>query len=54
MRARQIHRAVEKELGQEISWSSIGNCLRRNSTGDGATFERVAEGLYQLKASEER
>jgi len=48
MRAREIHRAVERELGEKVSWSSIANCLARNTAGAGARFERVDVGRYRL------
>lgn len=47
MRAREIHRAVEQELGTEIPWSSISNCLRRNSIGPRARFRKVSLGRYE-------
>jgi len=48
MRAREIHRAVERELGETVSWSSIANCLARNTGGVASRFERVGVGRYQL------
>ena len=47
MHAREIHRAVEREIGQEVSWSSIANCLARNSAGPATRFERVGYGRYR-------
>lgn len=48
MHAREIHRAVERTLGQDISWSSIANCLARNSAGQAARFARVGYGRYRI------
>jgi len=48
MRPREIHRAVERELGENVSWSSIANCLARNTVGVAARFERVDVGRYRL------
>ena len=47
--AREIHRAVERELGEAVSWSSIANCLRRNSADEFGGFERVGMGLYRRR-----
>lgn len=49
MRAREIHRSVERELGEEVSWSSIANCLRDNSRGPDARFERAGYGRYRRR-----
>ena len=51
MRAQEIHRAVERELGQTVPWSSIGNCLARNSSDADARarFERVGYGRYRTR-----
>jgi len=49
MRAREIHRAVERELGADVSWSSIANCLARNAHDTSSRFERVAVGRYRLR-----
>lgn len=48
LRAREIHRAVERELGEDVPWSSISNCLRRNSATPAARFRKVGHGLYEL------
>ena len=48
MRAREIHRAVERELGEKVSWSSIANCLARNTAGAAPRFGRVDVGRYRL------
>jgi len=48
MRAREIHRAVQRELGEEVSWSSIANCLARNTAGAASRFKRVGVGRYRL------
>jgi hypothetical protein len=49
MRAREIHRAVERDLGEPVPWSSIANCLRRNSAGDHDRFEKVGLGVYRQR-----
>lgn len=49
MRARDIHRAVERELGEEVSWSSIANCLRDNCAGPQPRLERTGYGRYRLR-----
>jgi hypothetical protein len=48
MRAKEIHRAVERELGETVPWSSVANCLRENLEGDDALFRKVGHGRYQL------
>jgi hypothetical protein len=48
MRAKQIHLAVESELGESVQWSSIANCLRENSQGERRLFKKVGHGRYQL------
>jgi len=40
---------VERELGEAVSWSSIANCLRRNSADELGDFERVGLGLYRRR-----
>ena len=49
MRAGEIHRAVERDLGETVSWSSIANCLRRNSAHDHGRFEKVGLGVYRRR-----
>jgi len=49
MHAREIHRAVERDLGEEVPWSSIANCLRRNAAGDHGRFEKVGLGMYRRR-----
>ena len=49
MRAKEIHRAVEAELGETVPWSSIANCLRKNIIGKDAL---VGKGRYQMKCEE--
>jgi len=49
MRARELHSAVEEELGETVPWSSIGNCLARNSAGPATRFERVGYGRYRSR-----
>jgi len=48
MRAREIHRALERDLGEAVSWSSIASALRNNCSGPDATFECVGYGRYRL------
>lgn len=49
MRAREIHRSVERSLGEPVSWSSVANCLRRNSVDASGCFEKVRVGLYRRR-----
>lgn len=49
LRGRDIHLAVTSLLGQDVSPSSVKNCLAANSRGAGAPFERVGWGLYRLR-----
>ena len=46
MRAKDIHRACEDELGHPVSWSTVKTCLSDHSRGTRPRFERVAYGLY--------
>jgi len=46
MRAKDIHRACEDELGRPVSWSTVKTCLSDHSRGAGQRFQRVARGLY--------
>jgi hypothetical protein len=48
MQAREIHRAVERELHDDVPWSSIANCLARLSDGPDAELERIGPGCYRL------
>lgn len=48
MRAKEIHRAVERELGEAVPWSSVANCLRENLNGDEPLFRKVGHGRYRL------
>ena len=49
IRARDIHRAVEQVLGEEVAWSSIAYCLARNDPGSEARIENIRLGLYRLR-----
>jgi hypothetical protein len=49
LRGRDIHLAVTSLLGQDVSPSSVKNCLATNSRGANAPFERVAWGLYRRR-----
>ncbi len=44
MRAKDIHRACEDELGRSVSWSTVKACLSDHSRGARPRFERVAHG----------
>ncbi len=46
MRAKDIHRACEDELGRPVSWSTVKTCLSDHSRGAGQRFQRVGHGLY--------
>ena len=46
MRAKDIHRACEDELGQPVSWSTVKTCLSDHSRGTRPRFARVGYGLY--------
>jgi hypothetical protein len=48
MRACDIHVAVEQLLGQDVTASSIENCLAVNSRGAAPSFVRVGRGRYRL------
>lgn len=48
MRAKEIHRAVERELGEAVQWSSVANCLRENLNGNDPLFRKVGHGQYRL------
>ena len=46
MRAINIHRACEVELGRPVSWSTVKTCLSDHSRGARPRFQRVGHGLY--------
>jgi hypothetical protein len=46
MRAKDIHRACEEELGRPVAWSTVKTCLSDHSSGTRPRFERVGYGLY--------
>lgn len=48
MRACDIHVAVEQMLGQDVTTSSVKNCLAANSQGPAPSFVRVGRGRYRL------
>jgi hypothetical protein len=48
MRACDIHLAVEQLLGQDVTASSVKNCLAANSQGAAPSFVRVGRGRYCL------
>ena len=49
LRGCDIHAAVAILLDQDVSPSSVKNCLAANSRGANAPFERVGWGLYRLR-----
>ncbi|MGA7965563.1 MAG: hypothetical protein WCB49_06715 [Gammaproteobacteria bacterium] len=51
MRTKQIHQAVEHELGEAVAWSSVVGCLSANSRGKGALFRKIGHGRYQIEAA---
>jgi hypothetical protein len=48
MRACDIHVAVEQLLGQDVTASSVKNCLAANSQGAAPSFVRIGRGRYRL------
>ena len=46
MRAKDVHRACEDELGRRVSWSTVKSCLSDHSRGARPRFQRVGHGLY--------
>lgn len=48
MRLRDIHAAMERQLGQPVSIESVGWCLRMGTRGLDPRFIRVARGRYVL------
>jgi hypothetical protein len=49
MRARDVHLAVEAQLGSPVRWPSVKACLAANVGGDSSRFVRVAYGRYALR-----
>jgi hypothetical protein len=43
----EVHRLVERHVGQPVSKSSVKNALARNSRGESPRFLRVARGRYR-------
>jgi hypothetical protein len=50
MRARAIHAAAEKLVGEPVSRSSVKNCLSAGVRSGSPRFERVGHGLYRYAA----
>jgi hypothetical protein len=48
MRARDIHAAAERMLGEVVAWSSVKGALASNVSGSSLRFVRVARGRYVL------
>jgi hypothetical protein len=48
MRLRNIHAAMERQLGQPVSIESVSWCLRMGARGQDPRFVRVARGRYAL------
>ena len=48
LRVEDIHEAVEIQLGEPVSRSSIKNCLAKNTSGRDGEFVRVKRGWYLL------
>jgi hypothetical protein len=48
LHARDIHAAVEAVLGEDVSPSSVKNCLATSSTSADPSFVRVERGRYRL------
>ncbi len=49
MRAKDVHRACEAQLGHTVSWSTVKACLSDNSKGPHSKFLRVGHGRYLLR-----
>lgn len=48
MRAKDIHAAVERSLGEAVAWSSVKMALASNASGSSRRFVRVSRGRYVL------
>jgi hypothetical protein len=48
MRGADIHQAVERLLGRQVSKNSVSCCLAAGVRGKEPRFERVAYGCYRL------
>jgi hypothetical protein len=46
MRAKDIHTAVERSVGESVAWSSIKGALADNVSGPSPRFIRIARGRY--------
>ena len=49
MQAKEIHAAVERLLGEPVSWSSVKSALAANVAGPSPRFIRVARGRYAMR-----
>jgi hypothetical protein len=47
MAVREVHAAVEKRLGESISFPTVADCLIRYSKGKRVLFERTRYGHYR-------
>lgn len=48
MRAREIHRAAQELVGEQLHWSSVRGILSGYTIGSDKRFRRVARGSYVL------
>jgi hypothetical protein len=50
MRAREVHREVERELSEVVPFSSVNEALSSHAAGECSRFRRVRYGTYELRA----
>jgi hypothetical protein len=48
MRARAIHAAAERRLGEPLRWSSVRGVLSAYTIGGDGRFRRIGHGRYEL------
>ena len=47
LRAREVHAAAEKLVGQPLSWNTVKDCLHKRARRSGTLVERVGHGRYR-------
>jgi hypothetical protein len=47
MRAREIHSAAERLVGETLLWTSVKAALAAGASGGRPRFQRVRHGVYQ-------
>ncbi len=52
MRAREVHAAAERLIGQGLCWTSVKAALAAGAAADPPRFERLRRGVYVATCEE--